>query len=60
MSFLSSSCRGAVKVDKPGVKGLRYVTRHKNLGLSLVMLVGTGKVCMASTFPGSGWTPLAS
>ena len=30
MSFLSSLCRGVVKVDKPGMKGLRYVTRPKN------------------------------
>ena len=28
--FLSRSCRGEVKVDRPGMKGLRYVTRAKN------------------------------
>ena len=58
VSFLSSLCRGAVKVDKPGMKELRYMTRPKN-SWSLVMFVGAGKACTASTFPGSGWTPLA-
>ena len=46
-------------MDRPGMKGLRYVTRPKN-PWSSVMLVGAGKACTASTFPGSGWTPLAS
>ena len=57
MSFLSSSCREVVKVDRPGMKGLRYVTRPKN-SWSSVMLVGAGKVCMVLTVPRSGWTPL--
>ena len=48
-----------VKVDKPWMKGLRYVTRPKN-SWSSVMFVGASKVCRVSTFPGSGWTPLAS
>ena len=48
--LLSSSCRGAVKVDKPGMKGLRYVTRPKN-SWSSVMFVGAGKACVASAFP---------
>ena len=51
--------QGTVKVDNPGMKGLRYVTRPKN-SWSSVIFVGAGRVCMASTFPGSGWTPLAS
>ena len=46
-------------VDRPGMKGLRYVTRPKN-SWSSVMVVGAGKACTASTLPGSGWTPLAS
>ena len=59
VSFLSSSCREAVKVDKPGMKGLRYMTRLKN-SWSSVMLVGSSKACMALTFPGYRWTPSAS
>ena len=59
VSFLSSSHRGAVKVDRPGMKGLRYVTRPK-ISWSSVTFVGVGKVCTVSTFPGSGWTALAS
>ena len=46
-------------MDRPGMKGLRYVTRPKN-SWSSVTLVGAGKACTASTLPGSGWTPLAS
>ena len=53
VSFLSSSCREVVKVERPGMKGLRYVTRPKN-SWSLVMFVGTSKACMASTFPRCG------
>ena len=34
VSFLSSSHRGAVKVDRPGMKGLRYVTRPKKSSCS--------------------------
>ena len=55
----SSSCRGAVKVERPGMKRLRYVTRPKN-SWSSVTLVGAGKACTTSTLPGSRWTPLAS
>ena len=50
---------GVVKMDKPWMKGLRYVMRPKN-SWNLVMFVGTGKACMASTFPRYGWTLLAS
>ena len=50
---------GAVKVDNPGMKGLRYMTKPKNSWGS-VTFVGTGKACMVLTLPGSGWTPLAS
>ena len=45
-------------MDRPGMKGLSYVTRPKN-SWSSVTLVGAGKACMALTLPGSGWTPLA-
>ena len=38
----------AVKVDKPGMKGLRYMTRPKN-SWSLVMFVGAGKAFTVST-----------
>ena len=58
VSFLSSSHRGVVRVDRPGMNGLRYVTRPKN-SWSSVTLVGAGKACTASTLPRSGWTPLA-
>ena len=57
--LLEQVMQGAVKVAKPGMKGLRYVTRPKN-SWSSVMLVGTGKACTAWIFPGSGWTPSAS
>ena len=46
-------------MDRPGMKGLRYVTSPKN-SWSSVTLVGAGKACTTSTFTGSGWTPLAS
>ena len=45
-------------MERPGMKGLRYVTRPKN-SWSSVTFVGAGKACTASTFPGCGWTPLA-
>ena len=57
--LLEQLTQGVVKVDKPGMKGLRYVMRPKN-SWSLVMFVGAGKACTVLTFPGSGWTPLAS
>ena len=59
MSFLSSSHIGAVKVDRPGMKGLRYITMPRN-SWSLVTFVGAGRACMVLTLSGSGWTPLAS
>ena len=47
VSFLNRLHRGAVKVDKPGMKGLKYMTSPKN-SWSLVAFVGTGRACTAS------------
>ena len=44
---------------RPRMKGLRYVTMLRN-SWSLVTFVGAGRACTASTFSGSGCTPLAS
>ena len=41
------------------MKRLRYVTMLRN-SWSSVTFVGAGRACTASTFSGSGWTPLAS
>ena len=46
-------------MDRPWMKGLRYVTMPRN-SWSLVTFVGAGIACTASTFSGSRWTPLAS
>ena len=51
-SFLRSSHRGAVRVDRPQMKGLRYVTMLRN-SWSSVIYVGAGRACTASTF--SNW-----
>ena len=58
-SFFRSSHRGMVRVDRPWMKGLRYVTMPRN-SWSSVTFVGAGKACRASTYSGSGCTPLAS
>ena len=59
VSLLSSSHKGAIEVDRPGMKGLRYFTMPKN-SWSSVTFVGAGRACMALTLSGSGWTPSAS
>ena len=46
-------------MDRPWMKGLRYVTMLRN-SWSSVTFMGAGRACTASTFYGSGWTPLAS
>ena len=58
-SFLRSSRRGVVRVDRLQMKELRYVTMPRNFW-SLVTFVGAKRACTASTFSGSGCMPLAS
>ena len=55
VSFLSRSHRGVVKVDRPGIKELRYITMPKK-SWSSVTFVGAGRACMALTLSGSRWT----
>ena len=57
--FLSSSHRGAVKVGRPGMKLLRYVTMSRNIW-SLMTFVAADRACMMLTLSGSGWTPSPS
>ena len=59
VSFLSSSHSGAVKVDRPWMKELRYITMPKNTWSSMTF-VGTGRACMALTLSRSGRTPSES
>ena len=58
-SFLRSSHRGAVRVDRPWMKGLRYVTMLRN-SWSSVTFVGAGRACTPLNFSRSRWTPSAS
>ena len=58
-TFFRSSHRGAFRMDRPWMKGLRYVTILRN-SWSSVTFVGAGRVCTASIFSRSGWTMLAS
>ena len=46
-------------MDRPWMKGLRYVTMPRN-SWSSVTFVGAGRACTALTLSRSGWTPLAS
>ena len=52
-SFLRSSHRGVVRVDRPWTKGLRYVTMPRNSWSSVTFVVA-GRACTASTFSGFG------
>ena len=58
-SFLSSSRRGAVRVESEGMKGDRYVVIPRNFWSSCGPS-GGGILWMASTFLGSGWAPSLS
>ena len=54
-----SSHREAIRVDRPWMNRLRNVTMLRN-SWSSVTFMGAGRACTASTFSGSGCTPLAS
>ena len=59
--FYQEFLQGAIRVDRPQMKGQRYVTMPRN-SWSSVTFMGAGRAWRAwtaSTFSGSRWTPLA-